>query len=366
MGEWNYSHPVKIIAGGGSLERLPSVLPETGAILLVTSEGWVRRGVAQRIEGIVGSDRLLISSGVNPNPQLDALDLIIRDYLDANLAAIIGLGGGSAIDAAKVIAAGVVMDLENPLDAIFRRGRNQPWQSSLPLVAVPTTAGTGAEVTPFATVWDEITKKKFSVAGEAIFPSAAILESELTLSLPRKATLFTALDATSHALESIWNHSRSPISEALASQALMIIAESLPVVLADSECPEARDRLLTASTLAGMAISHTKTAIAHSVSYPLTIHHGVPHGLAASFLLPNLIKVHLDAEANSVISGIFEKVLALLARLNLSEELRNYVEPKAVFNLVDEMFEPSRAANYTHSMDRDRLEGMLRDALDEG
>src|SRR5690606_20309422 len=118
-----------------------------------------------------------------------------------------------------------------PLGKVLREGRQQTWEKKIPLVAIPTTSGTGAEVTPFATVWDQSEHRKYSITGDLIFPDTAVLDPELTLSLPEKETLYPGLDAISHALESLWNVNRTPVTAGFAIQALELAVEALPTVL---------------------------------------------------------------------------------------------------------------------------------------
>ena len=268
--QWEYRNPVRIHSGVGSICELPNLLPAAGEVLLVTSAGWIKRKPFDQVCKLIGNDRLRVYSDVKPNPELQSLDLAITSMSRVAPVAVVGLGGGSVLDAAKVLAAGFSCSVKNPLHSIFREGLAHTWRTDIPVIAIPTTAGTGSEVTPYATVWDSKTERKFSVSGDAIFPVHALLDGNLTASLPQKTTLNTALDATSHALESLWNVNRSPVSQAFASQALSLLRANLPKVLVSPGDVATRTRLLEASALAGLAISQTKTALAHSVSYPLT------------------------------------------------------------------------------------------------
>ncbi|WP_413813784.1 iron-containing alcohol dehydrogenase, partial [Rhizobium sp. Root482] len=144
--------------------------------------------------------------------------------------------------------------------------RNAP----LPCYVVPTTSGTGAEVTPFATVWDETTNTKYSLANADMFPVAAILDPELTIDMPREVTLATGLDAISQALESVWNRSCNAITFGWAISSLRLSLSALGKVANTPDDLQARSDMAQASLLAGLCISHTRTALAHSMSYPIT------------------------------------------------------------------------------------------------
>lgn len=357
---WRGCIPVKIYSGPGYLKKLGVLLPKYGNGAIVTSQGWIRRGIVEIIENFQNQMTWDVISDVESNPQLDYLDDLINRFSKNPPKVIVAIGGGSAIDSAKALAAGISSELMSPLDQVFRGGKNHSWNSRIPLIAIPTTAGTGSEVTPYATVWDEFTGKKFSISGDAIFPTIALLDGELTLDLPPKETLYTSLDAVSHALESLWNKNRNPLSEAYANQALSLISANLCTVLNKSHDLLSRTRLLEASLLAGLAISQTKTAIAHSISYPLTIHYGVPHGLAAGFLLTELIDRHIDADRNNSSIINLEKIKSTLLSFDLRKEIEGYVRFEEILCLVDHMFDPARAENYLHEITADQLRFMLK------
>lgn len=348
---WTHFNPVKVLAGRGRFEELGKHL-EPGNWLLITTPGSTTRGLTARVrEQLSSAHSLFVCDTITPNPELDELDRLTAVHAkDPNLTGIIGLGGGSALDAAKVLSVTLPSGQSRPLAAKFREGRENLWSENLPVVAIPTTAGTGAEVTPFATVWDRTDHKKYSVTGDPIFPHLAVLDPNLTLTLPEEETLYTALDATSHALESLWNKNRTPVSEAYAWQALELLISGLPNAISNLSDIEAREALHQASLLAGLAISQTRTALAHSISYPLTSHYGVPHGLACSFTLPTILKTHLLVDnVHKNRRSTMDRCLELLQQINLAAYLRRYVNEKEIVTLFLEMKHPERAGNFCYS-----------------
>src|SRR5690606_27378339 len=204
--------------------------------------------------------------------------------------ALIALGGGSTIDSAKALARLLTRPAGTSLADLFVAeplpGRVQ---AALPLVAIPTTSGTGAEVTPFGTVWDYDAHQKRSVVGDDLYPRLALLDPALTLGLPKDVTISSGLDAISHALESTWNRNASPASLGLVTKSLQLSLPALPRAVEEPENLDARADMMQASALAGIAISQTRTALAHAISYPLTARFGLPHGIACSFTLPALL-----------------------------------------------------------------------------
>lgn len=349
---WSFHNPVRIDADGGGLSRLSRHVPEDGSILLVTTQGFVQRGQVDEICALLGKDRMRVYAGVTPNPELDDLEAAARELAGLMPAAVVALGGGSALDAAKVLSVTLGQG-EGLLTKAFRRGQVPVWMRSAPLIAIPTTAGTGSEVTPFATVWDGNFHRKHSVAGDAVYPVVALLEPSLTLSLPEHETLHSGLDTISHALESLWNRHRSPVSELFSAQALRLALWALPAALASPADMYARTAMQQASALAGMAISQTRTAIAHAISYPLTSHFGVPHGLACSFTLPKILAGYLEENEEPVLRPLLQEVRVMLEGFGLRGRVADYADAEAIDAVRGEMFQPGRADNFVGNADLD-------------
>jgi alcohol dehydrogenase len=339
------THKTKIIYSDNYLVALNVELAK-GTILLVTSDGFKRRGIVKNIIEHCDDAHFIVFDKVTPNPELTDLQHWIEDLKSESITQVVALGGGSVIDTAKVMA----YMLAN-LDVELETSLQQPSiakTTSLPLIVIPTTSGTGSEVTPFATVWDSATQKKFSLTN--VTPTVAILDAHLTLSLPRQETLYPALDALSHALESLWNKNRTVQSQEHAIQSIEGICEALPQVLQQHQNLAARKTLQQAATLAGLAISQTKTAIAHAISYPLTLKFGLPHGLACSFTIPTLIQYY-GAEKLKLEPRIADKILVLFKFLDLYAELTKFI-PKSSLEQIDvEALEPSRLENFLYKVD---------------
>lgn len=358
---WTHFNPVRVVAGRGVIERLPDIVATSGTVLLVTTQGFTRRGVTERVRALFEAGRIVVHDRVTPNPELDDLEAATAALRGRGIESIVALGGGSVLDSAKALAVSLPSGVERPLEAVFRAGGSQNWRSSLRLVAVPTTAGTGSEVTPFATVWDGTAHRKHSLAGDLLYPHTAVLDPELILTLPPDETVHTALDSISHALESLWNKNRTPMSELCAFRALELATRALPRVLDRPDDPDARGRMQQVSLLAGLAISQTRTAIAHSVSYPLTSRYGVPHGLACSFTLPAILRANADRLADDARgAATLAAVLLLLEGLRLPERLARYLSAEQVLALQSEMAAKGRIENF-----RGRLPGELGDLLRE-
>lgn len=308
---WTYCNPVDVHAGCGSLDELPRLLGERRAILIAFPEA-IALGLVDRVRGLLGGRLATVETEVLPNPDVAWLapmyERLWRDHADVDC--VVALGGGSVIDCAKVMltrpATGrfdeLLAVLEGAKPAAASHGRHRR------LLAIPTTAGTGSEVTPWATVWDQARARKLSLHLPWTWPEAAIVDADLMLSLPHAATLASGLDALSHALESLWNVHRNPVSASLAVSAARSIVATLPALLAQPASAELRERLATAALQAGLAFSNTRTALAHSLSYDITLSHGTPHGIACSFSLPRIMRLAAgrDAGLDALLLSVFD------------------------------------------------------------
>lgn len=331
---------IEIVESDDFIATLNGIVPP-GKTLLVTSPGFTTRGSVQNILNETASLEFIVLDQVKPNPDITDLQQQATLYRDKDINSIIALGGGSAIDSAKVLCA----LLENTSLSLLQllTTNNDLKKNSLRFFAVPTTAGTGSEVTPFATVWDTGKGKKYSLNG--IIADAVILDANLTLTLRRSETLYPALDALSHALESLWNKNRSALSAEYAEHAIVDICEALPIVLVEPANYAARQKLQIAACLAGLAIAQTRTALAHAISYPLTAKHGMPHGLACSFTLAAILRL-VGVENMQIQESVLNKVLNLLDRLNLADETKQYLDWSTLQKETSSELDPSRAGNF--------------------
>ena len=333
----NYHNPVAITFGAGALATLP-VLVAGRATVLVTFPEAAGFGLTKRIEDLLGTSLIAIEPDTVRNPDIASLTGMYERFWTqhANAELIVAVGGGSALDTAKALMVGTPSGKFAELVALLAAGNPFTPTRVKPLITVPTTAGTGSEVTPWATVWDRTpgAQKKYSLHLKETWPEAAVIDPELTLSLPAGPTLAAGLDALSHALESIWNVNANPISDTQAISAARDVLATLPLLMKDLKNPALRSRLSLAALKAGLAFSNTKTALAHSISYDMTLHHGLPHGIACSFTLPMVLKraVGADPQRDAVLAQIFDGPLreapaqleAFLGSVGVSTDFASY------------------------------------------
>jgi alcohol dehydrogenase len=278
--------------GAGAIARLPALVTATGgtSVLLVTDATLAATPVIGRVLEVLSAANqpATVFSGVHPNPTTSdiAAGALAAARLLSDRLVVVAVGGGSPIDAAKGIALAAV----NP-----QRGRQLDYgaqfaRPALPLLAVPTTAGTGAETNGFGVVTDEDQLRKFYVGHASTMPAGAILDPELTAGLPPGATSATGMDALTHALESYLSVRASPWSAGIALQAIKMIGEFLPRAVADGSDGEARGQMLLAAHMAGVAMASTGLGACHAIGHAIGGRFGVAHGIALTVVLPEVLR----------------------------------------------------------------------------
>ena len=351
---WNFSNPVQLQYHSNSLVNINQWL-KGRSYCIVTYQGAPFTGWLDTIQHHAGK-ALAIIDDVEPNPSLPHLISQAQrlNKLTQWPEVIIGLGGGSALDSAKFIAAS--NGAPERLAATLRAGEKVS-ASQAKLIAIPTTAGTGSEVTCWATVWDTDNQKKLSLEAPSLYAEHAIIDAELMVNLPLNITINTALDALSHAFESLWNKHRNPVSSTLAISAIQGVFQHLPALCQNLSDLNLRKKVATSATLAGLAFSNTKTALAHNISYAVTMKYGVVHGLACSFTLPSILGAMIgqDAELDSVLAQAFpvplnqapEYMKSFFQQLHVATDYQAYgIEQQDWQHIVDDAFDGARGANF--------------------
>ncbi len=274
----------------GAVARAGDEVRAIGAerALVVTDPGLVAAGIAGRVADLLRAAGLAVDvfAGVSPNPTIanvTAGAAALAAMPGGGAVAIVALGGGSALDAAKAIA----LAAANPgLPVSDLDYRNEALRPGLPIVAIPTTAGTGSETNLFGVITNETEHRKFYVGNASCRPRLAILDPELTVGLPPRATAATGIDALSHALEGLMARHANPLSIGLALESIRSIGAWLERAVADGSNLEARAQLLLAAHVAGIAQGMTGLGLAHAIAHPLGGRLDVPHGAALGALLP--------------------------------------------------------------------------------
>lgn len=322
---WQYFNPVQVVSTGAFTEVLLGITETKQDILIICSRRFQESEDFYKLHNTLNEFECFIE--IENNPSLDSCQRAIKFATDVNPKVLIAIGGGSVIDTTKAMRMAICKSCSR-IEELFEC-RTKPKIKPL-LVAVPTTHGAGSELTMWATIWDKTNKAKYSLSGYFNYPDYAIYDPQLTSSLPLWASISSTLDALCHAWESLWNKNANPISSQFAIEAIRMIASNLTEII-DPIPQEVRKNLLMASMYAGLAFSNTETAAAHSISYPLTAHFDIHHGIACSMSLHSLYKMnsrHMQNELQHILSQ---------ARLSgfdeLWERVHHLVDGKVGFTL---------------------------------
>ena len=280
----------RLVFGIGAANELPNIIRELNSkkILMVTDKGIINAGVYSKIDEILKRNCIAYAlfDGVEPDPKLEIVETCKQAAMELQADTLIGLGGGSALDIAKVAA--VMMSNRGLIDQYF--GIDNIPQRGIKTILIPTTAGTGSEVTPIAVLSDKKEKLKKGIVSPYLYCDTAIVDPELTASLPPHITAYTGIDALTHAIEAYTNKQANPFTDTLALQAIKLIGENLPKAVCNGENLDARYNMSLASLYAGMCLGPVNTAAVHALAYPLGGTFDIPHGMANSLLLPYVME----------------------------------------------------------------------------
>jgi len=303
----------RVVFGPGSLARLGELVRREGGsrVLLVTDPGLVAAGHVER--GVASLDgaglSVTVFDGVRENPTTEHVDAGVGVARSAAADFIVGLGGGSALDAAK----GVNFILSNGGRMQDYWGVNKATRPMLPMIAVPTTAGTGSEAQSFALITDPQTKQKMACGDTKAACRWAVLDPDLTLTQPRHVAAAAGMDAVSHAVETVATTKRNAVSRAFSVEAWRLLEPAYETAVRDPTDDLARQRMLLGAHLAGAAIEHSMLGAAHACANPLTMRFGVRHGVAVGLMLPHVVR--FNARVDNAYADLCEDAQRLADRI---------------------------------------------------
>ncbi len=350
MNPFVFNTSASIRFGAGVLNELGEIARGRidGPVMLVTDPGMIATGIVERALSALKAAGVEASvfSEVEADPPEPVVMAAVEAARDANAAGVIGLGGGSSLDTAKLVAL-LVPGTETLKDAYGVGNAKGP---RLPLILVPTTAGTGSEVTPISIVTTG-TNEKMGVVSPVILPDLALLDPELTLGLPSHITAATGIDAMVHAIEAYASASpnNNPISRHLAIQALDLMGGALEKAVHEGHDMEARSAMLLGSMMAGQAFANSPVAAVHALAYPIGGHFHVPHGLSNALVLPHVLRFNTKVapqpyaelaphvfpglsklEGQARAEAFCEELASLSARCGLQQSLREMDIPESI------------------------------------
>lgn len=285
---FTYYMPTKIIFDDNAVENLSKFAK--GKSLLVMCDPYLFNiGVAKKVAESTGIEKISYFNEIEPNPSCQTVDKAVEVARKNNVDIVIGLGGGSSLDASKMVAC--LVDNEGSIFDYYSGGTRVLKTRKAQLICIPTTSGTGSEVTNIGVYTNKDTGIKMPFASDYFWPDIALIDPKLTYTLPAHITAATGMDAFTHAIESYWSVNSNPISDALATSVIKTILENIEVACKEPKNATARKNMSFASVTAGIAFSQTKTTGIHAVSFPLTTDFGASHGLACSITLPAFMRL---------------------------------------------------------------------------
>lgn len=360
MKEFSFSVPQEIIVGKGSLARLPEAAEKLGG-----KHGFIISGPHLNKMGIVAScSESLENAGIKVdaytetegNPSVETVEKAAAVFCKSGADFIIALGGGSPMDVAKAV--GVVARYGGSITE-YEGGGRVPGDI-IPLIAIPTTAGTGSEVTAFSVITDHSRNYKLTVFSYKLIPAYAILDPELLTTAPVSVAAACGIDAMVHALEAYISKDASPFSDAMAEKALELIGKNIRRYVADRTDIEAAEAMITGSLFAGIAFSWARLGDVHAMSHPVSAYFDVPHGVANAILLPTIVEYNALADCG--------KYLKLFNYISLTPASEAEFEP---FMLVDLLTELNEQLGIPGSLGEvgvtaDKFDAMADDAMKSG
>ncbi len=303
MKDFRFKIPQNIEFGMGSLNKLPEILKENNSdnVFLISDRGLERIGVVKKVQDIIESAGLKCTSylDVIPNPTIDIVNEATALYKECGATSIVALGGGSPLDVAK--ATGVLVNHGGEITDY--EGLNKVPGPIVPMIAIPTTAGTGSEVTASAVITDEARNYKLSVISYEILPKYALLDPELIMTAPAFIAASCGVDALIHALEAYLSRQASPFSDAMAEKAMELIGNNIRRFVANRQDEEAACAMMSGSTFAGIAFAWARLGNVHAMSHPVSAYFHVAHGVANAVLLPTVVEYNALAD-----NGRYEKI----------------------------------------------------------
>jgi len=358
MNPFTFQTTPNVLFEAGASKKLPEIVGSFGAkrVLLVTDKGVRGAGLTKAAEAALAEAGMTLDiyEDVVADPPSTVIEAAAKRARDLGTDLVLSIGGGSALDTAKLVA--YLAKSDESLESIYGVGLAKG--DRLPLILVPTTAGTGSEVTPISIVTTPTTEKKGVVAPK-LLPDWAVLDPELTLGLPSHVTAATGIDAMVHAIEAFTSkNKKNPISDQLAKQALALLSANIRTACTDGKNLEARSGMLLGSMLAGMAFANAPVAAVHALAYPVGAIFHVPHGLSNALVLMGVMRFNL-----SHAEGLYAELAPIL-----DPAAADLPQPEAAKRFVDSLDAICRDCKVPASLAevgvaRQDLERMASDAM---
>lgn len=378
---FRYVMPTEVVFGAGCFSQLADAVQSLGKRPFIVTGKNSARAIGALDRALSMLPKSAVFDAVEENPGTATCERAAGQCRQLGCDCVIAIGGGSPMDVAKAVAALSVNP--GPCSAYF--GSEKLTHGALPVVAVPTTAGTGSETTPYAVIVDNADNTKRTITAKALFPRVALLDPELTRPMPRSVTVFTGLDALSQAMEGIVSRKSTPVSDTLALDAIRRVKSFLARAARDGEDLEARSEMMYAAMVSGCVIAQTGTTLVHGMGYYYTLEFGIQHGLANGLLLAPLFQFNAHEAPERVraiveaLSGqtrptaspatqVAHEIHALFRELDVSPAAKDHgVDESRLAGFAKEVAaDPYRYRNQIGNITRERIEAFYRQSAEGG
>lgn len=360
MKDFNFKIPQNVVFGMGSLKKLPEILKEshTENVMLVSDKGLQSIGVVKKVTDILEAGGVKYTSylGVLPNPTVDIVNEAAALYKACGATGLVALGGGSPIDVAKAV--GVLVNFGGKITDY--EGNHKVPGPIVPMIAIPTTAGTGSEVTASAVITDEARNYKLSVFSYELLPRCAVLDPELIMTAPASIAASCGVDALIHAMEAYISNNATPFSDAMAEKAMELIGANLRRFVANRQDAEAACAMMAGCNFAGIAFAWARLGNVHAMSHPVSAYFHLPHGVANAVLLPTVFAYNALAD-----HGRYEVIYNYIRKDSAPVE---HFEPMMLVQQLKALNEELGIPNTLTDVGvtADRIPDMAADALKSG
>ncbi|GHA58355.1 iron-containing alcohol dehydrogenase [Photobacterium aphoticum] len=360
MKDFNFKIPQNIEFGLGSLNKLPEILSNNNSdhVFLISDRGLESLGVVAKVQAIIEAGGIKCTSylDVKPNPTITIVNEAVALYKECGASSIVALGGGSPLDVAKTV--GILAKFGGDIKQY--EGLNKVPGPIVPMIAIPTTAGTGSEATASSVITDEAINYKFSVVSYETLPKYAILDPQLIITAPASIAAACGVDALIHAIEAYVSKNASPFTDTMAEKAMQLIGANLRKFVANREDEEAACAMMVGSNFAGIAFAWARLGNVHAMSHPVSAFYHVPHGVANSILLPTVMKFNAVAD-----KGRYEVIYNYIRQ---GDKPAEHFTPDM---LIEEIQQLNDDLNIPRTLSEvgvktDLIEEMARDAMKSG
>lgn len=364
----------KIIFGNGKRKLINKIITSKKNILLICSKRGKKEIYKDKSFTFINKNNIYLIDEITPNPTILQIKSIIKKTKNKKFDFIVGIGGGSTIDTAKAIKLFLSLKKNYTISSVIKNINFLEKKTNCKLISIPTTSGTGSEVTCYSTVWDSKNKKKLSLNNSFLYPDYAIVDPQLTYGLGINQTIYTGLDALNQAFESVWNKNSNKTIKKYAAISINNGIKGLKIISKNLNDKTSRLLMSKSSLYAGICISKTRTCICHSISYPLTAHYGVPHGLACAFTMLEVIKYLINKE-NDYFNDLFKTrykshrlflkdIEKLFRILKIKKRIKSYnISYNKILPLLNEMYTPERADNFPLKINEIFIKRILKNSL---